>query len=62
VITNDVWPRVTANALSLSTACLALAMAAIGLGTNLRTLRGFGWRPLAIGFAAALTTGAWRRR
>jgi hypothetical protein len=33
-------------------------MAAIGLGTPLRTLRGIGWRPLAVGFAAALSVGA----
>ncbi len=33
-------------------------MAAIGLGTDLRKLRGLGLRPLAVGFAAALTTGA----
>jgi uncharacterized membrane protein YadS len=36
-------------------------MAAIGLGTNLRKLRGLGLRPLAVGFAAALTTRASRR-
>jgi uncharacterized integral membrane protein (TIGR00698 family) len=58
VFTGELWPRVTASALSASTACLALAMAAIGLGTDLRTLRRLGWRPLAVGFAAALTTGA----
>jgi uncharacterized integral membrane protein (TIGR00698 family) len=47
-----------ATGLSLSAACLAVAMAAIGLGTDLRKLRGLGLRPLAVGFAAALTTGA----
>jgi len=56
--TNGAWPRALAGAQSISAACLAIAMAAIGLGTNLRTLRGLGWRPLAVGFAAALTTGA----
>jgi uncharacterized integral membrane protein (TIGR00698 family) len=50
--------RAVASGLWLSAVCLALAMAAIGLGTNLRKLRGLGWRPLAVGFAAALTTGA----
>ena len=45
-------------ALPISAACLAVAMAAIGLGTDLRKLRGLGLRPLAVGFAAALTTGA----
>ena len=52
------WQGVIASGESLSAACLALAMAAIGLGTNLRKLRGLGLRPLAVGFAAALTTGA----
>jgi uncharacterized integral membrane protein (TIGR00698 family) len=52
------WSHAIASVQSLSAGCLALAMAAIGLGTNLRTLRGLGWRPLAVGFAAALTTGA----
>jgi uncharacterized membrane protein YadS len=32
---------------------MTVAMAAIGLGTSLRELRGFGWRPLVV---AALTT------
>ncbi len=54
----DAWQQLIASGLSLSAACLALAMAAIGLGTNLRKLRGLGLRPLAVGFAAALTTGA----
>ncbi len=50
--------RLIASGLSLSAICLAVAMAAIGLGTNLRKLRGLGLRPLAVGFAAALTVGA----
>ena len=50
--------RAIQSALPVSAACLAVAMAAIGLGTNLRKLRGLGLRPLAVGFAAALTTGA----
>jgi uncharacterized integral membrane protein (TIGR00698 family) len=50
--------RLIDTGLSLSTACLAVAMAAIGLGTDLRKLRGLGLRPLAVAFAAALTTGA----
>jgi uncharacterized integral membrane protein (TIGR00698 family) len=50
--------RALAQVSSLSAGCLGIAMAAIGLGTPLRTLRGLGWRPLAVGFAAALCTGA----
>jgi uncharacterized integral membrane protein (TIGR00698 family) len=55
---SDAWQQLIATGQSVSAACLALAMAAIGLGTNLRKLRGLGLRPLAVGFAAALTTGA----
>ena len=51
------WQGVIEGALSVSSACLGLAMAAIGLGTNLRNLRGLGLRPLAVGFAAATTVG-----
>ena len=50
--------RAIASALPVAGACLAVSMAAIGLGTDLRRLRGLGLRPLAVGFAAALTTGA----
>jgi uncharacterized integral membrane protein (TIGR00698 family) len=58
LLSSDTWRGAIASGQSLSAACLGLAMAAIGLGTNLRTLRGLGLRPLAVGFAAALTTGA----
>ncbi|HKA16459.1 MAG TPA: putative sulfate exporter family transporter [Myxococcota bacterium] len=57
-ISGAAWQRVLASGQSLSAASLALAMAAIGLGTNLRELRGLGLRPLAVGLAAALATGA----
>jgi uncharacterized integral membrane protein (TIGR00698 family) len=37
--------------------CLALALAAIGLGTGLARLRNLGWRPFCVGLAAALFVG-----
>ena len=37
--------------------CLAVAMAAVGLGTSFARLRGLGMRPLGVGFAAALLVG-----
>jgi uncharacterized integral membrane protein (TIGR00698 family) len=37
--------------------CLAIAMAAVGLGTGLAKLRGLGWKPFSVGFAAALLVG-----
>lgn len=36
---------------------LALALAAVGLETDLRTIRAEGWRPLALGVAATLLIG-----
>jgi uncharacterized membrane protein YadS len=36
---------------------LAIAMSAVGLGTGLAKLRGLGWKPFSVGFAAALLVG-----
>jgi uncharacterized membrane protein YadS len=36
---------------------LAVALASVGLGTNLKRLRGLGLKPLAAGLAAALIVG-----
>ncbi|MDJ0868029.1 MAG: putative sulfate exporter family transporter [Myxococcota bacterium] len=38
--------------------CVTLAMAAVGLGTDLGRLKALGLRPLAVGLSAALTVGA----
>ena len=37
--------------------CLTLAMAAVGLGASLSQMRQLGWRPLCLGFAAAVLVG-----
>ena len=42
---------------SVSAWALAAALVGIGLITDLRKLRALGWRPLAVGFAAALSVG-----
>ena len=36
---------------------LATAMGAVGLGTGLTKLKGLGWKPFSVGFAAALLVG-----
>lgn len=51
------------NALKLgggtaASACLATAMAAVGLSTRLGDLRRMGWRPFGVGLGAALSVGA----
>ena len=51
------WERLLAAGADLSGLCLGLAMAAIGLGTSLRSLRALGLRPLLVGLAAALAVG-----
>ncbi|MBW2268976.1 MAG: putative sulfate exporter family transporter [Deltaproteobacteria bacterium] len=52
-----VWTRGVELGIAASAWCLTLAMAAVGLGTDLTRLRTLGLRPLAVGFAAALTVG-----
>ncbi len=38
--------------------CLALAMAAVGLGTSVTQLKGLGFKPFLVGIAAAVAVGA----
>ena len=51
------WTAVTELASAASTACLAVAMAAIGLSTSLAGLRRLGRTPLLAGLATALAVG-----
>jgi uncharacterized integral membrane protein (TIGR00698 family) len=51
------WQSFLDGAAILSTWALATALAGIGLKTDLRKLRALGWRPLAVGLAAALSVG-----
>jgi uncharacterized integral membrane protein (TIGR00698 family) len=52
-----VWRRLLALGIAASGWCLTLAMAAVGLGTDLSRLRSLGLRPLVVGFVAAITVG-----
>ncbi|MFI5319525.1 MAG: YeiH family protein [Myxococcota bacterium] len=51
------WEHAIESLSVLSGWCLTVAMAAVGLGTNLKQLRKLGGKPLAAGFVAALTVG-----
>ena len=51
------WSGLIAQVSTLSTWCLAVAMASVGLGTDVGRLRALGWRPLGLGLTAALTVG-----
>jgi uncharacterized membrane protein YadS len=52
------WKTVLAQADLVSTWCLTIAMASVGLGTGLAKLRGLGLKPFCVGLAAAALTGA----
>jgi len=51
------WEAAIANASALSAWCLTIAMASVGLGTQISRLRVLGLRPLAVGLVAALVVG-----
>jgi uncharacterized integral membrane protein (TIGR00698 family) len=51
------WKSGIAFVTTLSSWCLTMAMASVGLGTNLKRLRSLGLKPLAAGLAAALIVG-----
>lgn len=51
------WRELISILKQVAELCLAVAMAAVGLGTSIRALRNTGPRPLAVGFASALLVG-----
>ncbi len=57
VLTPESWQTSIELLSSAATGCLAVAMAAVGLGTSFSRLRALGVRPLAAGMAAALLVG-----
>ena len=52
------WQAVIGLADGVSSGLLAIAMAAVGLGTDLNRIRKLGWRPMVVGLTAALVVGA----
>ena len=57
VLSPGTWQSVIEGASTLSAWCLTVAMASIGLGTQISRLRALGIRPLAAGLVAALVVG-----
>jgi uncharacterized integral membrane protein (TIGR00698 family) len=57
VLAPETWKACIEAASWLSTACLTVAMASVGLGTSFARLRSLGLRPLAGGLATALLVG-----
>jgi uncharacterized integral membrane protein (TIGR00698 family) len=58
LLSPDAWRAVLSGADFAASWLLALAMAAVGLGTSVIKLRVLGLRPFAVGMAAALAVGA----
>jgi uncharacterized integral membrane protein (TIGR00698 family) len=57
VIGRASWKGLMTDAKTLSAMCLTVAMAAIGLNTNIAQLKILGWKPLVVGLTAALLVG-----
>jgi uncharacterized integral membrane protein (TIGR00698 family) len=56
-LTSTQWESGIGFFTTLSAWCLTIAMASVGLGTNLKRLRELGFKPLVAGLAAALIVG-----
>ena len=54
---NEIWSSVVGNIKFLSKIFLTMAMAAIGLSTNLREIKNMGYKPFLVGFVAMATVG-----
>ena len=58
LISQQHWSEVVAGTKHAAELCLAVVMASVGLGTDIRELVGIGLKPLAMGFVAAVLGGA----
>jgi len=54
----DQWKSIVGFVKQMATYCLAIAMAAVGLGTSIKGLRSIGLKPLGVGLFSALLVGA----
>jgi uncharacterized membrane protein YadS len=51
------WQSIVGTTKEVAEICLAIAMAAVGLGTSIKGLVSIGFKPLAMGLIAALLVG-----
>ena len=51
------WITFISYTKSIANICLTMAMAAVGMSTNLSELRSMGYKPFVVGLVAALTVG-----
>ena len=54
---NDLWLNTVLTIKSSSKVFLTMAMAAIGLSTNLKDLKSMGYKPFVVGFIGMATVG-----
>ena len=52
-----IWQNSISNIKDSAKIFLSMAMAAIGLSTNLKDLRSMGYKPFVVGFIAMITVG-----
>ena len=57
ILSPEFWDQLIEVTTFVASLCLAVAMAAVGLGTSMSRLRGLGLKPLAVGLAAAALVG-----
>ncbi len=57
VLSRETWDAIVGHIKEAAEICLAVAMAAVGLGTSIRGLVSIGLKPLAMGLFAALLVG-----
>jgi len=57
ILQPEMWQAVVSNTKMIAEICLAIAMAAVGLGTSIKGLKSIGLKPLAIGVFSALLVG-----
>ena len=54
---NEIWASIVHYIKASSKVFLTMAMAAIGLSTNLRDLKNMGYKPFVVGFIGMATVG-----
>jgi uncharacterized membrane protein YadS len=57
ILEPDQWKAIVGFVKQVATYCLAVAMAAVGLGTSIHGLRKIGVKPLLVGLFSALLVG-----
>ena len=57
LLTNNYWVGFINSIKTFSKIFLTMAMAAIGLSTNLKDIRNMGYKPFIVGFTSMLTVG-----